>query len=185
MDKARSYADRALEIDPGNADAYTASSLTLLFQRRHDEAVAAARKAVQLAPGAADAAELASHVLAASGYPEDAVVLGEKAMSLSPSYPAMLLGALGNAYRLSGRTEQAIAAFQAYHARNPGFGLTDLVIIYQQTGQPEKARRTAEQLLAARPNFTISEWFKTQFRRDAAQVEADKAALRDAGLPPG
>jgi adenylate cyclase len=185
MDKAQAYADRALEIDPGNADAYTASSLTLLFQRRHDEAVAAARKAVQLAPGAADAAELASHVLAASGYPEDAVVLGEKAMSLSPSYPAMLLGALGNAYRLSGRTEQAIAAFQAYHARNPGFGLTDLVIIYQQTGQSEKARRTAEQLLAARPNFTISEWFKTQFRRDAAQVEADKAALRDAGLPPG
>jgi len=185
MDKARSYADRALEIDPGNADAYTASSVTLLGQRRYDEAVAAAKKAVQLAPGAADAAELASHVLAASGYPEDAVVLGEKAMSLSPSYPAMLLGALGNAYRLSGRTEQAIAAFQAYHARNPGFGLTDLVIIYQQTGQPEKARRTAEQLLAARPNFTISEWFKTQFRRDAAQVEADKAALRDAGLPPG
>jgi adenylate cyclase len=185
MDKAQAYADRALEIDPGNADAYTASSLTLLFQRRHDEAVAAARKAVQLAPGAADAAELASHVLAASGYPEDAVVLGEKAMSLSPSYPAMLLGALGNAYRLSGRTEQAIAAFLAYHARNPGFGLTDLVIIYQQTGQSEKARRTAEQLLAARPNFTISEWFKTQFRRDAAQVEADKAALRDAGLPPG
>jgi len=185
MDKARSYADRALEIDPGNADAYTASSVTLLGQRRYDEAVAAAKKAVQLAPGAADAAELASHVLAASGYPEDAVVLGEKAMSLSPSYPAMLLGTLGNAYRLSGRTEQAIAAFQAYHARNPGFGLTDLVIIYQQTGQPEKARRTAEQLLAARPNFTISEWFKTQFRRDAAQVEADKAALRDAGLPPG
>jgi len=185
MDKARSYADRALEIDPGNADAYTASSVTLLGQRRYDAAVAAAKKAVQLAPGAADAAELASHVLAASGYPEDAVVLGEKAMSLSPSYPAMLLGALGNAYRLSGRTEQAIAAFQAYHARNPGFGLTDLVIIYQQTSQPEKARRTAEQLLAARPNFTISEWFKTQFRRDAAQVEADKAALRDAGLPPG
>ena len=185
MDKARSYADRALEIDPGNADAYTASSVTLLGQRRYDEAVAAAKKAVQLAPGAADAAELASHVLAASGYPEDAVVLGEKATSLSPSYPAMLLGTLGNAYRLSGRTEQAIAAFQAYHARNPGFGLTDLVIIYQQTGQPEKARRTADQLLAARPNFTISEWFKTQFRRDAAQVEADKAALRDAGLPPG
>ena len=185
IDKARAYADRALEIDPGNADAYTASSLILLSQRYYDEAVAAAREAVKLAPGAADTAELASHILTASGYPEDAVVLSEKAITLAPNYPAVYLGALGNAYRLSGRTEQAIAAFQAYHARNPGFGLTDLVIIYQQTGQPEKARRTAEQLLAARPNFTIAEWFKTQFRRDTAQVEADKAALRDAGLPPG
>ena len=186
IEKARAYADRALEIDPGNADAYTASSLILLFQRQHDEAVAAARKAVELAPGSADTAELASHVLAASGYPEEAVVLSEKAMTLSPNYPAVYLGTLGNAYRLSGRTEQAIAAFQAYHARNPGFGLTDIVIAYQQTGRPEEARRTAEQLLAARPNFTIAAWLKTQFsRRDTAQVEADAAALRAAGLPMG
>jgi adenylate cyclase len=186
MDKARAYADRALEIDPENADAHTASSVLLLFQRRHDEAVAAARKAVQLAPGAADTAELASHVLAASGYPQDAVVLSEKAMSLSPSYPAMVLGTLGNAYRLAGQTEKAIAAFQAYHARSPGFGLTDLVIAYQQTGRPEEARQAAEQLLAARPHFTVAAWLETQLsRRDAAQVEADTAALRAVGLPPG
>ena len=185
-DKARAYADRALEIDPRNADAYTASSLILLVQRLHDEAVAAARKAVKLAPGAADTAELASHVLTASGFPEEAVLMSEKAMTLSPNYPAVYLGTLGNAYRLSGRTEQAIAAFQAYHARNPGFGLTDIVIAYQQTGRPEEARRAAEQLLTARPNFTVAAWLKTQFsRRDAAQVEADTAALRAAGLPPG
>jgi adenylate cyclase len=185
-DKARAYADRALEIDSGNADACTASSLILLVQRLHDEAVAAARKAVKLAPGAADTAELASHVLTASGFPEEAVLMSEKAMTLSPSYPAVYLGTLGDAYRLSGRTEQAIAAFQAYHARNPGFGLTDIVIAYQQTGRPEEARRTAEQLLTARPNFTVAAWLKTQFsRRDAAQVEADTAALRAAGLPPG
>ncbi len=185
-DKARAYADRALEIDPGNADAYTASSVVLLVQRLHDEAVAAARMAVKLAPGAADTAELASHVLAASGFPEEAVLMSEKAMTLSPNYPAVYLGTLGNAYRLSGRTEQAIAAFQAYHARNPGFGLTDIVIAYQQTGRPEEARRTAELLLTARPNFTVAAWLKTQFsRRDAAQVEADTAALCAAGLPPG
>ncbi len=185
-DKARAYAERALEIDPGNADAYTASSVVLLVQRLHDEAVAAARMAVKLAPGAADTAELASHVLAASEFPEEAVLMSENAMTLSPNYPAVYLGTLGNAYRLSGRTEQAIAAFQAYHARNPGFGLTDIVIAYQQTGRPEEARRTAELLLTARPNFTVAAWLKTQFsRRDAAQVEADTAALCAAGLPPG
>ena len=186
IEKALAYVDRAFELDSGNAAAYTASSLILLFQRQHDKAVAAARKAVELAPGAADTAELAGHVLAASGYPEEAVVLSEKAMTLSPNYPAVYLGTLGNAYRLSGRTEQAIEAFQAYHARNPGFGLTDIVIAYQQTGRSQEARRTAEQLLAARPNFTVAAWLKTQFsRRDTAQVEADAAALRAAGLPPG
>ena len=184
--KARAYADRALEIDFGNADAHTALSLILLMQRRHDEAVAEARKAVQLAPSAADTADLASYVLTASGIPEEAVVLSEKAMALNPTYPAVYLGILGNAYRLSGRTEQAIAAFKAYHARNPGFGLTDIVIAYQQTGQIEEARRTAEQLLVARPNFTIAAWLNTQLdRRDRAQVEADTAALRAARLPLG
>jgi adenylate cyclase len=186
IEKALAYVDRAFELDSGHAVAYTASSLILLFQRQHDKAVAAARRAVELAPGAADTAELASHVLAASGYPEEAVVLSEKAMTLSPNYPAVYLGTLGNAYRLSGRTEQAIEAFQAYHARNPGFGLTDIVIAYQQTGRSQEAKRTAEQLLAARPNFTVAAWLKTQFsRRDTAQVEADAAALRAAGLPPG
>jgi adenylate cyclase len=186
IEKALAYVDRALEIDPGNADAYTASSMILLFQQQHEKAVAAARQAVELAPGAAGTAEFASHVLAASGYPEEAVVLSEKAMTLSPNYPAAYLGTLGNAYRLSGRTEKAIEAFQAYHARNPGFGLTDIVIIYQQTGRLEEARRAAEQLLAARTNFTVAAWLKTQFsRRDTTQVEADAAALRAAGLPTG
>ena len=38
--------------------------------------------------------------------------------------------------------------------------------------------------MAARPEFTIADWRKTQFiRRDAARVEADAAALRAAGLP--
>ena len=137
--KARGYADKALEIDPASADAYTTSSLILLMQGDYDAAVADARKAVELAPGSADAAELASFVLAPSGYPDEAVVQSEKAMALSPNYPVVYLGTLGNAYRLSSQTERAIAAFKAYHARSPGFGLTDIVIAYQETGQTQEA----------------------------------------------
>ena len=152
----------------------------------YDEAVADARRAVALAPGSADVASIAGFVFTPSGYPEEAVTHNENAIALNPNYPAMYLGMLGDSYRLVGRTEDAIAAFKAYHARSPGFGLTDLVIIYQEIGRPEEARRTAGQLLAARPNFTIAAWPKTQFiRRDKARVEADAAALRAAGLPAG
>ena len=49
-------------------------------------------------------------------------------MQLSPHYPPYFLGNLGNAYRLTGRFQEAIAAFKAYDARSPGFGLADLVI---------------------------------------------------------
>jgi tetratricopeptide (TPR) repeat protein len=104
-------------------------------------------------------------------------------MILSPNYPASYLGQLGNAYRLAGRIDEAIATFRAYHARSPGFGLSDLVICYQQTGRPAEAKRTAAQLLSIRRDFTIAAWAKTQFRADKAGIEADIAALRAAELP--
>jgi adenylate cyclase len=185
LGKARAYADRALELDSENPEGYTTSSLVLVMRKRYDEAVAHAARAVQLAPGSADAATFASSVFASSGHPDEAVVQIERAMTLSPNYPAYYLGHLGNAYRLSRRIEEAIAAFKAYDARNSGFGLTDLVIAYQQSNRPEEAKRTAEHLLSVRRSFTIASWVNTQCRSDTAQLEADIAALRAAGLPAG
>jgi len=185
LGKARTYTDKALELEPSNADAYRTSSVLLLAQGRYEEAVVNAKRSVQLAPGSADVGELASFVLASSGHPEEALILIEKAMALNPNHPAVYFGILGNAYRLSGRIEEAIAAFKAYDARHPGFGLADLVIAYQQNGQANEAKQTAQRLLAVRRNFTITSWLKTQFRRDTARLDADIAALRVAGLPMG
>ncbi len=184
LGKARAYADRALELDPRNADAHITSGCVFLMRGHHEEAAVDARTAIELAPGSADVASFASFILTPSGYPEEAAVQSEKAIALSPHYPAHYLGPLGDAYRLLGRPEKAIAAFNACHARSPGFGLTDLVITYQEMGRAEEARRTAEQLMSARPNFTIGGWLKTQFiRRDTARVKTDTEALRAAGLP--
>jgi adenylate cyclase len=103
-------------------------------------------------------------------------------MTLSPRYPGYYLGHLGNAYRLAGRPAEAIAAFKAYHARHPGFGLVDLVLVHQHLGQPDEARRYATELLSIRKDFTIDSWAETQHRADAAGIEADIEALRAAGL---
>jgi adenylate cyclase len=183
--KAHSYADRALELDPNNADGHIALGVLCLLKERYDEAVAHTRKAVQLAPGSADIANLAGFILALSGCPEEALVLAQKSIALSPNHPTLYLGVLGNAYRLSGQIEEAIAAFEAYNARSPGFGLADLVIAYQENGQPEKSKDAARRLLLARRDFTIAAWLKTQVRRDKARLEADVAALRTAGLAMG
>jgi len=182
---ARKYADRALELDPENADAFTTSSIALMMKGRHDESVAHARRAVQLAPGSADAASLASFMLASAGYAKEAVEESKRAMALNPNYPPYYLGNLGYALRLAGEVEEAITVFKAYDARVPGsgFGLTDLVILYQQNGQPDEAKQTAERFLSARPDFTITSWLKTQTIRDPARLETDVNALRSAGLP--
>jgi tetratricopeptide (TPR) repeat protein len=160
------------------------SGLLLMLQMRHAEAVAHARKSVDLAPGSADAAVFACFVLASSGFPEEAVTQIEKAIALSPRYPPTYLGHLGNAYRLAGRLDEAIAAFKEYGRRSPGFGLSDLVVAYQQKGDAEQARSAARALIAAKADFSVAGWAKTQQNRsDAEQVKTEMAALRAAGLP--
>ena len=185
LNKGCNYVEEALRLDPNNADAQMSFSLLLMAMRRYQEAVDHARRSIELAPGSADAATFACFVLASSGYPEEAVIQIEKAMTLSPNYPANYLGHLGNAYRLSGRPDEAVTAFKEYDARNAGFGLTDLAITYQQTDQPELAKQTAEKLLSVRPSFTIEAWVHTQFRSDKSQLDADIDALRAAGLSMG
>jgi adenylate cyclase len=183
LGKARGYADRAMELDPENPDANSTLSLTLLLEGQYDEAAVRVRRALHLAPGSAEVATFACFILAFAGYPEEAVAYGERAMTLSPNYPGYYLGHLGNAYRLAGRFDEAIAAFKAYHARSAGFGLSDLVIAYQQIDRPEQAKQAAEQLLSVRRDFTIAAWANTQFCADTARLEADIAALLAAGLP--
>jgi adenylate cyclase len=99
-----------------------------------------------------------------------------------PNHQAWHFGVLGNALRLCGRTEEATAAFRAYHARSPGFGLADIVMVEEQAGQIDEARRTAAELAVLRPSFTVNSWLKTQCRVDKAQMARDLASLRAAGV---
>jgi len=181
--KARAHVDRALELDPENPDAFARLGQVLLLQERWDEAAAAVRRAVRLAPNSADISSMSCFVLATAGYPEEGIKEGERALTLSPNPASHYHGHLGNAYRLAGRNPEAIAAFTTYDALSPGFGLSDLVIILEEAGQHDEARRTAARLLAARRDFTVSGWAETQFRRDPDRLAADIEALRAAGLP--
>ena len=181
--KAEAYTQRALALDPDNSDAHRTVAGLHLMRSEFAADAAAARRAAELGPNLADALVFAGFVLQCSGSPEEAIHLIEKAMALSPAYPANYLGQLGNAYRLVGRMEDALRAFRGYHARSPGFGLADIVILHEQAGRLAEARETATQLLAARPGFTVTAWARTQFRCDTDQLAADLASLRAAGVP--
>ncbi len=181
--KAIAYLERALEIAPDNADAHLFTGLVLQLQHRYDESVAAVRRALERAPGSADVAAYAATMLATAGVYDEGITQMEKAMRLSPKYPANYLGIQGLVYRLAGRTDDAIAAFQAYGERSPGFGHVDLAILYHQTGRLEEARSEMEKFRAARPQATVTNWAATQFRKDRASLAADLVTLRELGLP--
>ncbi len=183
LERSEEYVRMALAIDADDGDAHMVRALQLLSRGRHDEAVAEIRRAIDLAPGSADVAAFASFLLSFSGLPREGLAQVEKAMRLSPICPAWYLGDLGFAHRLLGDFEEAIRAFQEYGARSPGFGHIDLVIVYGDLGRADDARAEASRLLAARPEFKVSTWRRTQLYKDSNRLDADVRALLAAGLP--
>ncbi len=181
--KARHHVQQALAIDPDNKTAALVTGLILVVERRYDEAVAIARDLIRHAPFTASGALWTGYILAVAGLAAEALVQFERARALNPRSHVVLLGLLGNAYRLTGRTEEAIALLEELSARAPNLGGRDLVIAYQRAGRHDEAHEAARRLLAANPDFSISSWMETQYRGDAAEFEADAAALRSAGLP--
>jgi tetratricopeptide (TPR) repeat protein len=173
----------ALSIDPDTSDAYRASAGILMVRRRFEEAAAAARKAAKLGFNLPDVMAFAGFVLTCCGYAEEAVRQIRSALPLNgPNHQAWHFGVLGNALRLAGRPDEAMAAFRAYHARIPGLGLADIVMLQEQAGALDEARRTAAELAVLRPTFTIASWMRTQFRVDEEQMARDLASLRAAGV---
>lgn len=186
LQKAEAYVARALAIDPATPDAHRAAAGILMVRSRFEEAAAAARRAAKLGFNLPDVLAFTGFVLTSCGYAEEAIVQIRKAFPLNgPNHQAWHFGVLGNALRLAGRSEEATAAFRAYHARAPGFGLADIVMIEEQAGRIAEARETAAELRAKRPTFTVSSWAKTQFRVDREQMTRDMASLRAAGVPEG
>ena len=101
----------------------------------------AARRAAKLGFNLPDVLAFTGFVLTCCGHAEEAVGQIKKALPLNgPNAQAWHFGVLGNALRLAGRTEEAVAAFRAFHARSPGFGLADIVMIQEQAGRIEEAR---------------------------------------------
>jgi len=183
MLKSANYTKRAIALDSNNAEAHRASGFLHLVQKSHDEAVAEMQEAESLAPNSADIAATASYVFSSSGLAEESVIAIERAIRLHPSHPPRYVGHLGNAYRLAGRFDEAIAAFKKYDVLSPGFGFVDLVIVYKQLKRNEAAESAAARLLAVRPRFTVRDWIETQLLSDDKRLESEIRALIESGLP--
>ncbi len=183
MLKSSAYIEKALKLESNSAEAHRASGFHLSLQNCHDEAVAEIRKAENLSPSSADIAATASYIYSCSGLADEAVIAIERAIRLHPNHPPRYFGHLGNAYRLAGRFDEAITAFNAYHELSPGYGLIDLVLVNKQLDRNEEAIFEATRLLAVKPEFTVRAWIDTQFLKDPARLESEISALTESGLP--
>ncbi len=180
---ARDAARRALELEPYNPEAYAVLGFADAIEGNLDAAIGLFRTALEQNPNHADVAARLSITLTFNGQIDEAVRVGEQAIRLNPQYPGWYAGNLGFALRMAGRFDEAEARFREYSQREVGFGLLDLVLVYIATGREDLARIEARNMLAHRPGFRISTWAETQLFADPALLDADRDALRRAGLP--
>ncbi|WP_299641611.1 adenylate/guanylate cyclase domain-containing protein [uncultured Ruegeria sp.] len=181
--EARDCAQWALEIDSYNPEAHAIAGFADAIDGKLVSAIDKFNEALALNPNHADVAARLSITLAFNGQANEAIQVAQQAITLNPHYPGWYAGVLGLALRLDGQYEEAKKAFTEYGQRVEGFGHLDLVIVHVETENLEAARDEARNVMKYRPQFSISDWAKTQLFSDRKRLEKDCASLRLAGLP--
>jgi adenylate cyclase len=184
--RASEAARKALAADESDPDAFSLLGSIEESQGDPAEAVALAEKAAALAPSDASAnLNLGVRLTVAAAKPKEGLDLITKAMRLNPSYPAVFVEAAGWANYTLGNYDQALAAFQEYHKRNPDDTDGNVEIIYTSAtlGQLEKAKSAVADLLEKHPDFTIEGYSMMSRFKNPQVVKLIRDNTAKAGLP--
>ena len=184
IEDARRCAKKAIQLDPVNPEAYAELGFADTLEGHHDDAIENFNKALAINPNHADVAARLVVTLTFNEQFDEGITVAQTAMRLNPRYPGWYAGVYGFALRLAERYDEAIVAFEEYGQHAEGFGLVDLAIVYSVQGNFEAPRITSGELLQYQPNFTVSNWAKTQLYAKKSRLQADIDALTQAGLPP-
>jgi adenylate cyclase len=185
LDSTMECAQKARELDPLCADAYTLLGLCHLSKGEHDKAVAVSEKGVALAPNHAEILASSAVTQVKSGQPERAFEWTRKAMRLSPVYPSWYLWTLGTACRLLGRSESAIRAFDETIKLSPDHlaPYVGLASTLGELGRQEEAKTPVSEILKLDPDFSTKTYVRELSYRNPADLERFEEGLRKAGLP--
>jgi serine/threonine-protein kinase len=136
---------RALELNPGSADAYDLFGRMLAAQGRHDEAIPLVARGQELDP-LSHRTDLPSALLRAGRY-EEALAAIRHAVELDPEY-GRARATLGWVYLKLGRIEEGLAELEqgAALTNSDAMFLAQLGEAYGLYGRPDKAREVLRRL---------------------------------------
>lgn len=184
MGRASELAQKAVALNETLDSPHSLLCHTYLMMRQYEEAIAEGERAVALSPNGADAHAHLAMTLSYVGRPEEAIGLFKKATRLNPMPPNWYLFCLGEAYRLTGQYEKAIATIQKSLQRNPEDIMAHIALAtsYIVGGREEDARAEAAEVLRIDPKFSLEYYANTLPYKNQADIELVIDALRKAGL---
>jgi len=183
LDRAHEFARKAVQLDGNLPEAHAQFAWVLLFQRRHEAAIAEYERALALNPNFFDSG--LGLCLVFAGEPERAIDVLQANLRLDPFQNASRLGYMGLALYMLKRYPEAVPPLRECAWRMPNFRIAHLWLsaAYAQAGQLVEARAEADQVRRIEPGFTIDRWKRTAVYKSEEQAELLFDGLRKAGLP--
>ena len=177
--------DRALALDPENADVLSMRSVIMVTMRDFDSALLLARQALRFAHSEANAIALATITLRCCGLAEEGLRQLELAKRYYRVYPAWYPYNEALCHWILRQTDEAIAALNNSTDIDPDFSLSYalLAAINAENGNAEDARKAAERLLRADPLFSAHRYTESRPFRDPELTSRLRSAMQAAGLP--
>src|SRR4051794_7374161 len=182
LERARGLAQRAVDLDDGEAGGHALLSLVHGYERRWDLAEAEIDRAVELNPGDPEVRAQRGEVYIDRDRLDEAIRELEAVLSFDPiSDPAW--SDLGVAYYLAGRPKDAVELLGRHLGRKPDRvdAWAILAAAYAELGLEPRARDAAARVVSLSP-FFAAEGFTAPYAQPS-QRERLAAGFRRAGLP--
>jgi TolB-like protein/class 3 adenylate cyclase/Flp pilus assembly protein TadD len=177
-------AERAVALDPADAEAHAALGEALTSQGEFGRAAAEFETALRLNPGHVEVLTFYSGWASAFGHPERGTEAADRAIRLNPNYAPWAANNFRYAYFMAGRYEDALRVTERQPKENlTRFGLVFRAAIYAALGRAEEARTAAAEALARHPGLTIEGFVNDPGFSDSERQRLIET-MRQAGFPP-
>jgi TolB-like protein/Tfp pilus assembly protein PilF len=182
--RVQNLAEKAIELDPENADAHVVLGYVSIFNGQGDLARGYEhfQRALQYNSNHADAQIFSADLSVLAGRPENALSQAEKAFQLNPFPPPYYYWLLTWILYAGQKYNQIVALAAKDVPKSIGFSRNHAAAL-AQLGRINEAREVASHFMRLVPQFTISSWLETLPFQNLADAESFREGYRMAGFP--
>ncbi|MEK1889257.1 MAG: adenylate/guanylate cyclase domain-containing protein [Phyllobacterium sp.] len=177
-------AERAVQLDPSDAEAHVVRGIMLGNKNEFDRAKVEFDTALRLGPGQFEILTQYAGWASTFGEPERGAQLVDEAVALNPSYPTWSARIFTVAYFMAGRYEDALRMLDRVEPKN--YGKAQWILrsgALAALGRTEEAKASVSDTLKAFPNVSI-EGMANEPGWSEAEHQRLIATMKLAGFPP-
>jgi TolB-like protein len=183
LQKGIALARRAVELDENESTCFALLGLALLQQRSFDLALQYTLRAVEMNPSNQWNASDRGISLLYAGRAEEALAWFKRAKDIDPYFSEpWYWRSIGIAHLVLHRYQEALTAFDHMQSRPYRIGAYRAAC-YARLADLDRAKASAAECLAVKPDFTIAGFMAKQPFKNPADAASLADAMRMAGLP--